>query len=579
MRRNFAILFALTLAVPVAAANWNYRGTNEPDTIYDDATYMFEGTDTSPNPSVHKIYFNMVQHATSVVGYYNPGVSALGTRVQPVETFFDAMLGYWKDCNNDGYVGNAEQTLLEYPSQLLLDTSICAPTAPTTTQSIYPHNDGDWVREIIWIGPQKGAAGAATGNPTNFYADDTMVWSDWGLAGGRPTLVCPGANTGVRSTGALLDGIDCSTYYRIGKALNDVDTASGGAAGTGGWDTSDEDNSNAPLNVQNPAYPFLYGPAEPEGDPEEGDFRGYNGGIFGRDRSTDEQRERMVTIVDCDTNSPDTSPTVGAMPSDPMDTGNYPSLYESLNDTFEVATQSGDDRCSPQNSADEGLKYPNVEGYTEPTFAEAGRDVVDFSYEFNPGNRNPQNPALGVCTAKVDGSPRQFTRGPLGYCPPADLGLAPERDLNAVGPAWRTNAIVGTYPTTVREGLQGSQPDMGAFYMTAYARLGGKALGFGARPSAVESVYGSPACGSFTSGIHNFWNCDSAAWFARCADPELDRPANLCQTVGMSYHLKDTDCWDGTLVRGAGIRASLADVSPSGPCAGNPSNENIDIPG
>jgi hypothetical protein len=41
--------------------------------------------------------------------------------------------------------------------------------------------------------------------------------------------------------------------------------------------------------------------------------------------------------------------------------------------------------------------------------------------------------------------------------------------------------------------------------------------------------------------------------------------------------MRDVDCWDGTVARGLGVHASLADVSPSGPCDTAPDNEQLDL--
>lgn len=570
MRTIVAILTALALSAPFAAANWSYRGSNEPDTAYDDASYMYLDPDTDPSQSVHKLYFNGWARAARD-GHYNPNVGALGSRIQPPISAMAAMLGYWKDCNNDGYVGLAESAVIEYRTEVLTATTgadICPPSTPVPGQTIYPHNDGTWVRELIWLG---GTNGATTSNPTNFYATDTDVWADWGLPGEPPTLVCPGGNQGVRSTGALLETVDCSTYFRIVRSLNDVQDATG--APVGGWDPANVDNSDSDANVDNPAFAPLYGPAEPEGDEDEGDYRGYSGGLLGRDRDSSDRRARLVTAVDCESAGPDTSPEVNT-PGDPLDPATYPSAYESANDTYEVATQDGDDPCAPSSESDEGLPYNTVhptEGYTEPTLPDAGRKETDFIFTFNFGNRGLL-PGHACNSHVMDGT------GPLGYCPPADLGTSVERDDGPVGSAWRTNAQINTYSTTSREQLKGDSPDFGAYYFTFYARIGQRALDFGDEPNDVGNVYGSEACGGNQDGIHNGWNCDADAWSARCLEAESGLAEERCPILGWTYHLRDVDCWDGTVVRGTGIHASLVDTSASGACLENPSNAQPDLP-
>lgn len=573
MRTIVVILTALALSMPLAAANWSYRGSNEPDTIYDTPSFMYFDPDTNPSQSVNKLYFNGWARFLRE-GHYNANVGALGSRVQPPVAAMAAMLGYWKDCNNDGYVGFAESALIEYRVELLTATtgaSICPPSTPMKGQAIYPHNDGTWVRELIWLGPTNGAMSS---NPTNFYSTDTDVWADWGLPGGAATLVCPGGNQGVRSTGALLEFVDCNTYFRIARSLNDVEAQTG--APVGGWDPSNIDNSDSEANVDNPAFAPLYGPAEPEGHEDEGDYRGYSGGFLGRDADGENQRARLVTVVDCESNGPDASPSVNT-PGDPLDPATYPSAYESGNDTYEVVTQSGDDRCAASGESDEGLPYNAVhptEGYTEPQLPHAGRDSTDFIFTFNFGSRSTV-PGGGTCRG---GNNPAFAPHPaLGYCPPADLGTSAERDDGPVGSAWRTNAQINTYTTTSREQLQGAEPDFGGYYFTFYARVGQTALDFGEEPNAVGNSYGSEACGANEGGIHGGWNCDPARWIVKCSEAESPLGEERCPTVGWQYHLRDVDCWDGTVVRGTGVHASLADTSASGACRENPANAQADV--
>lgn len=566
MRRTLTILTALAFAgmaiLPFASATWNYRGTSEPDTGLDDPIWMYLEPDTDPNSAIHKVYFNAFGRVSRET-HYNPNVAATGSRIMPpAQTTFTAILGFWKDCNQDGYVGMSEYGLIEYRSELLLDASVCAPRTPVVGQAMYPHNDGTWVREFIWIGPT--GLGAASGNPTNFYAAGTGVWGDWGAPGVPPQIQCPGGNAGARSTGAILELADCQTGFGGVRALNSVGEP------LGGWDPEDVDNSDATLNVDNPAYYYLYGPAEPDGHPNEGDYRGTSGGFLGRDTDQNNQRTRMVTIVDCDTNGPDTSPEVNT-PGNIMDSSTYPSLYESLNDTFEVATQGGSNRCAPSGPADEGLPYPQADGYSEPITAADGRREVDHPFEFSPGNRNLNSQVR----CKASGAGAGYDRHPvLGYCPPHDAGLNAERDDGPIGPAWRTNAGIVTPTMVVRDTIEsGAVEPAGGQWMSFYATVGTAALAMGNVPGGgAAGVYGAEACGGSTTGVVNGWHCDPQDWVDRCNDPELPTLSAQCYRVGFAYHLRDVDCWDGTLVRGVPAHASLVDLSEQGSCTDHVAN-------
>jgi hypothetical protein len=83
---------------------------------------------------------------------------AAGILGQPV-----AMLGYWRDCNADDYVGSAALRASDYPVGGV-STSICGPGSA--------YNDGIFIHEFLPIGP----------NPSMVWGvNDTaaIVWADW----------------------------------------------------------------------------------------------------------------------------------------------------------------------------------------------------------------------------------------------------------------------------------------------------------------------------------------------------------------------------------------------------------------
>src|SRR5439155_20516801 len=126
----------------------------------------------------------------------SPNVGALGTAT-PLDPYTPmAVLGVWKDCNEDGYIGYGDQGLLEYRSELLaLSSSVCPPRStpidPTTGRVPYDwfpsHNDGSWVRELLPIGWDRQGL-SITGQPYDLNIYDindsgARVWADDGPAG------------------------------------------------------------------------------------------------------------------------------------------------------------------------------------------------------------------------------------------------------------------------------------------------------------------------------------------------------------------------------------------------------------
>jgi len=529
MRRSLIIIatltFALALIMPVASANWKFRGVNEPDTLMDSQDgYMFLHPDDSTDDK-HRVYFSAFA-ATPVVGYVPFGVGTLGTRIQPApEMQFTALMGIWKDCNGDGYIGQVEGALIEYRAELLDDSSICPvgnlPPAGTAGKfSLYPHNDGTWIREFLFIGPKWTSV-----NPTTIYAPGSAVWHDWNLPGEAPRTTCPTTgNIGVRNVGSMLDWADCFIGYRTTTTLNDIDSGTG--LPVGGWDQTDLVNSTGPLNVGTPGYTVLYG--------ENADERG---GLLAReDPNEGHNPPQAYEVFDCSSGAPSGSTDVNP-------TGSY---YETANETHNMARFG---EC--HRDGDDGLAYPGIEGQSDSTNAFRGRDAVDTLFVFNTGNRNA--PVVGG---------RGSALGPYA---PHDLGVGADRDLDTVGPSWRTNTIWGQDAQLISRQTLGPAP---ASYMTFYGHVGESVVSLDF-PSANPGTYGAEACGGAEDGVHNGWNCASEAWDYQCIVDT--RAAVSCIQPGWTYQLRDIDCWDGTVVRGA-PRASSTEIAGQ-VCAADPDYE------
>src|SRR5205823_5038653 len=128
-------------------------GSHEPDAW--DADAMFATSDTSPDPAARDVYFNgFLSSGYATVGGegINPNTNAATTTIITPQPTPRALLGVWKDCNADGYVGalfsaqvDEDQSPDQYPSALA-DPSIC----PVGT-GVGAYNDGTWVTEMFPI--------------------------------------------------------------------------------------------------------------------------------------------------------------------------------------------------------------------------------------------------------------------------------------------------------------------------------------------------------------------------------------------------------------------------------------------
>lgn len=532
---TLTIAFLLTAGalVPAAAAGWKYRGMNEPDTDRDvNDGLMFQTPDQAAGPP--KVYFNGFAHES--LTWINPNAAAAGSRMQPGVDAIDmsALLGLWKDCNRDGYIGNSELGLFEYRSELLIETDLCprtpvpanctstgtpatAPACPTP----YPFNDGGWVREFIWIGNRLSPV-----NPTYVNVPGTAVWFDFGRPEDQPGTTCPLLGSmSPRSTGAMLEWGDCFTRFRGVDTLNQAQDISG--LPVGGWDKSDVEESDATLNLDNPAWVPLYGE----------DGQGWSG-AFGRDNQEAGTRpDRAVTVWDCqgDASAPDASPQVN--PSG--------SVYEPANETYNIATKNGD--CKTEGTtttSNNALPWPNLNGEAESTNAFQGKDAVSDYMVWTAGNRK-QVPA----------------QVPIGPFAPHDLGLAVERDLDTVGSSWKANTRFTMDPQFVDRGTLTLST---ARYLTFYASLGSTS-GLNL-PASVVMTYGGHACDAGETGISDGWNCDGQAWKDRCVLDDV--LASQCIIVRKAYNLRDIDCWDGQVARGVPVYASSMAVPQE--LGGNP---------
>lgn len=290
------LLVAAAFIAPTAMAAWSAKGAWEPDTTFDkNGGFMFQGPDTTPTnsvPPVRKVYFNGIMGQE--IGYFpysqgtslNPNFATLQTSHSAFPLRPRALLGVWKDCNRDNYVGYGDNALFEYRVELLPDTNTCKPTpvpTPLPIGTFPPHNDGTWVHEFIPIGYDNRLVGGSASldlNRWNVNDWGSRMWVDDGVPGSPPSGTCyttahpPGT---YHSVGGLANFSDCylsgrveqtgsnlgSTWTTLKQVRNPWGEESD-ASYVGAWDCSQPQLTNQKvgttnLNVSRPRAPPTVG--------------------------------------------------------------------------------------------------------------------------------------------------------------------------------------------------------------------------------------------------------------------------------------------------------------------------------
>ena len=555
---------AMLLAVPAASATWYVHGTFEPDTAQDQAGgQMYTDPDTSF--AGRKAYFN-VWADEDVIGV-NPNSGAAGSAVFTTPNIrFSGMLGVWKDCNQDGFVGMADGALWEYRLELLLDTSVCEGTG---------HIVGDWVWEFHWIGPfDDGRPTANTcppsqpgGNPgpetsecfyrlfgPQNYVNDTAsrVWGDWGLPGEKPSPSCtvlpPAGMTA--STGGLIDYTDCHANRRGQLAVNSVDSSGSlGLAWQGKLQESDSAlNQQLPHLWHDPYHPDSTGLYEREsGDP-----------AF---QTWDCSAENTLTVKEDETNVRDeanllpeeiriTVPGVvedyyiatvkdedgtitGLNPIRVNYTDPAPAVHNPQGSYWDGANNTRDGALG--HCGQRSMEYATIEQEVGSTDPNAGRREHDVAFSFRGTQGWPlislNYNAIGGCTGTFDGQPfppgcnNYPTRDFFPINMPKDFGVTAHRGLNFIIPGvinspggigWRATSPEPADPQVVdRETLQPKGP----IYATFYATLGAASTDAGVTVPGATKIYGAEWCGSATSGVVDGFDCNPDNWWNPISHP------------------------------------------------------------
>lgn len=596
--RPFALILAALLVFPAAGASWSAFGSVEPDTPQDARDgYMFLEPDDEPGgPS--QVYFNGIATSGTSVGIGRVNQNVAGSRLPPPGAFeAAAVLGIWKDCNADGYMGAATSAMIVYRVELLPDRSICPEL---------PHVNDGWVHELRWISPWDPNGEPDGEGHDTYYREPIMVvdpevsvWGDRGLPGEARPASCDPATLGrgtTGRTGGYIAHADCVSGHAVVSALHAADED-----GSRGLRFDDEyapqNDCDHPLN-----RPLLLHNATPrcEGD---------DVGLFARAPG-----EAAVNVFDCtdpskrtgigDPNGEQrktTTPTIdvagtrveGAEWWIGNEDGQFayvPTPVMRVNDNGSVA-QSVDDAALDiifTCQAPFWIPYywvlvfpyfvvPITFALTNPAILEspaafdpaAGKRSSDLMFTFSPGSMIRLDPTLyGAATGYSPGTFEQLglddetaygpARALLGDAP-QNLGLATVE----LGYGWKTTHDQfrprngpPAYYGSVRSDLV-----VTATWATFYAHVGAATVAAASLPGAVAGSYGAEACGTATSGRLGGWDCDGAHWWEPAWGSVPPVTGVPLPRPGMSYQLRDIDCYDGAIASSAPDAMALLDAS------------------
>jgi hypothetical protein len=491
---------------------------------------------------VNQVYLNGFYASCSYPEcvYTSPNVAATRSSVQFDQYMAVAMLGVWKDCNDDGYIGLEEQGLTEYRSEVLaawpgVGDSIC-PVTPTPIDPLtgkppagwFPsHNDGQWVRELLPIGWLNEASVVGDANAWNVNDQNARVWVDGGLpedhvGGSGGCFIYPQPAQTFRSTGGLLWSADCFIGYRFTDTFDSVADSNAALQPYSFSDhPRDQYDSASQLDQPNP-----WGNEKDASDAQVWDCS---------QPHTTLVKESDTTYVNLSQPKVPPSVTPGGSPAG---TAN--------------ATGAGLDDCD---------RSANQDGYTH-----AGNALAHAPYTLE-GTVTDSSVKIG--TSDLAPSESQRPAAPwaavLGKSTPPSLGL----DDDTADGIWVQNTITIGPPTDTS-------------YTTFYAYVT-PTSSLALPKGTTTGSYGAENCGSFTTGVHGGWDCDATHWYkdatGRDAQPRSARlgPApgytmdqctgqngatqlpNACASFaafpGSAYDLRDIDCVDQDVgaARDAGI--------------------------
>lgn len=548
-------VLVLMLASPAAiAAGWGSRGDAEPSTArdrIDGDMFLNRSTD-----DVRRVYFN--GFASFCVGYVpayctsmNANVGSLGTAHQSYPYRALAMLGVWRDCNNDGYMGMGEQGLIEYPARLLAlpgapGDSICAPESvpdPIPRNWMPVHNDGTLVREYIPIGWDEGAGSSpckksiapacSDFNPYNINDSGSRVWSDWDLPGQAPGTQCY-VSAHPRGTFHSVDGMrqlaDCFASNKIES------TIMGSPAGPTYTSVKGNDCDNSYLTD-------YHAGCNPWGEPKQASF------VDAFDCKKEDQLFQAPQFVDLD--------------GDKVRDEGEPMLGSTVNVSHPRGAPGTTTRGSIAGTFNE--THSDFDDCREHATTDRGLSDLPYATEASLQNQNGRRFQTDQIMRHYEGirpwAPTPVYKAVYGTAAAEDLGTG----LNSYDGLWYGTTITAASrnPYLNRDTVQ----PMAVTYTTYYARVSDEAIAtYGLVVPPSPGTYGSEACGTAIGPNQPDkagWACDPAAWWPLDATGARTMPRwrtsmgliDIGAKVGEGYQLRDIDCWDEstTALRNEGV--------------------------
>jgi hypothetical protein len=591
MTRKLVIASVIALAMcasPFAAA-WSGVGSYEPDTTRDITDgWMYPTADTSAcgataSPCVkEQVYLNGYPGQCAQVCYItNPNVGTLHSSIYVADESFHAIFGVWKDCNADGYIGLGDDGLWDYREEVLTvpgglgvgpGLSICpvqtepAGGVPANGNWFPVHNDGTWIREFIPIGWSDQQSVTGDHDPWNLNDNNARVWADYGLPEEPYAPSCPlipVEHGTFGSVGGLLHTYDCREGFTVTSTFDSVADSDPTLQPYSFSDhPRDQQNSASKANVKNP-----WGQASDGSYAEVWDCSQPTTHVVTLGKPF--QAVGNLGFYQVNVSQPRVPPSVT-----PTQAGASPS--GTVNDAG-----SGFDQCHRPTGADDqngaapqGIIY---EGSSDNFHA--GKSLANAPYliEYDVAS----TPARVTPDDWMAPSGDTYPHSPYDKAGHPDWpDPTSEQATGSIG-QWG-----GTHQWTNPFFLQKYQLQTGGVYHTFYGYT--SLAGVQTPKGAATGTYGAESCGSFTTGIHNGWQCDPTKWWVNSQGADLKNGARSAAlgplncstgttcgfygaTVGDPYNVRDIDCYDQSIgaVRDAGLSYSqldggvVCDMTPS----------------
>ena len=574
MNTRYAVLVAVGLLISsTGALAWSGKGNYEPSNDRDaNEGFMFQTGDTSGGDGSRQVYFNgfaTVQDQAVVYGAYSANVGMLESGLETTSTRPFAMLGVWKDCNIDEYIGSGEN-FYRYPVEMLPADSPCLVDLEFPT-----HNDGRWVYEFLPITWNNDTEGNLACCDINTYPDNkAVVWVDRGYpeavtaptcgpAGALPvtTQAPPHFNS---RTGAMISYVDCQLEYAGTDALYEIEQLTG-VDGIAFDDVprGHEGESSSVLNQEIPvgesedeSYVYAFDCSSP---PEE---TVVNDPLYHEDsplRQDPTVRDAIDTVsvsgvpgvVIWNTTDADgilLHDHVNPTPRAP-EVNQGGSFWGTVNTTHRESTTCDESEAGLQDPAeerdsenndgtlgdlDDSLILTERDGYGQPFNGRTRPDTMLVSAQWPEDYTQPgENDVVGIANEVLNRhgdfagglSFRQFWYGQSSF----------SNDVLVTRSATPAPASVYTY----------------------YARVSGDAISnYGLQLPGQIGAYGSEACAATSGdGLPRF-DCVRQNWWLDSAGEEVKNEGalNMCERqcdprafVGDEYNLRDIDCYDNSI--------------------------------